>query len=211
MNRHNPISKQAVRCGIQPCSRKENDALYVRVRQGDPDAKRRMIEGNMALVIVLMAAYLHEHPYIDFLRDDLISEGFLALTKAVNQLALADVIEEPNPTGFLRESIYCSINDHAREENTIPVPARTQRHSDTCIPPYVVSIDTVDPPLTDPFQVVFLLEKIEGCCEDPLDQQIISLRLQGYRDHEIGERLQCSQQHVSHLRKRLYERFQEAA
>ena len=53
-----------------------------------------------------------------------------------------------------------------------------------------------------------LLDRILACCETYEDRAIVSLRIEGYTDAEIGEELGLSRQTVNRRREAIEERFE---
>ena len=70
----------------EPFATKENDAAYQRLVSGDESARNELIEGNMALVIHRVDAYLHRAPQMAYYRDDMISAGIVGLCEVVDRM-----------------------------------------------------------------------------------------------------------------------------
>lgn len=62
-------------------SKTENDILARRYRNGDMDAKNKLIEGNLLLVVSTVSKYSTRLKHMSFM--DLIQEGNLGLMRAI--------------------------------------------------------------------------------------------------------------------------------
>ena len=69
----------------------KNNELFPAVAAGDAAARDAMIEDNMALVVVKADALIRQMPSVAYLRDDLVSAGYVGLVKAVNKVAAGKV------------------------------------------------------------------------------------------------------------------------
>src|SRR4030042_1194127 len=88
-----------------PFSREKNNEVYERLVGGNEATRDEMIQGNMALVIVRVDAFLRECPHMRYLRDDLISAGLVGLCEAVDMMQKGKRVENPNPTGYIYTAI----------------------------------------------------------------------------------------------------------
>ena len=86
------LHKKATECGITPSSKAENENLFRKITtcrkvvQEGKQAAERLIEGNMAYVVSKVESFLDEYTDYEYLRDDLISEGFLTLARVADNL-----------------------------------------------------------------------------------------------------------------------------
>jgi RNA polymerase sigma factor (sigma-70 family) len=166
----NPISKQAAQLGITPVNREENAELYVKIVEGK-EAAERMIEGNMALAVTKVEGFIRANPRYSYLRDDLISAGFLALTRAVRQFGEA-VVSDPNPQGYLRVAIRRAFDDVVAGEREVPLT------------------DAVTDSLSaDPSAAIDLQQDIFDCCQSEEQRRIIKMRAEGFTYDDISQRL----------------------
>lgn len=124
----NCLHKTAIAAGITTSnSRQRNEQLYPLVVAGDEDARREMIEGNMALVTLRVNTFIRFFPQAEYLRDDLMAEGMLALVKAVRNMKDRTGSEGCNPQGFILKSISNHIGDLLDSESNMQVSAGTVR------------------------------------------------------------------------------------
>src|SRR5438876_451182 len=98
-------------------TREANDTLYPKVAAGDKGAIRQMIESNMPLVLTKVESYIGAYPDLSYLRDDLVGEGMLGLTEAVNRMAQDGPIDKPNPTGYICVWIMKMIGEVVDKES----------------------------------------------------------------------------------------------
>ncbi|OPX93141.1 MAG: RNA polymerase sigma factor SigA [Syntrophorhabdus sp. PtaU1.Bin002] len=94
----------------------EERAYAQRIAQGDPDARRKMIEANLRLVVKIARKYMHQG--ISHL--DLIEEGNLGLIRAVEKFdASRNCRFSTYATWWIRQSIERAIANYSR---TIRLP-----------------------------------------------------------------------------------------
>jgi hypothetical protein len=189
------IHTQAVDAGIDvPLTREKNDELYILLVVGDQTARRRMIEGNLALVVTKVNQYIVSFPFIEFLREDMIGEGLLALTNAVDDLQARGLVENPNPTGYICKAVQNEIGHLVDEELHLQAPSRTLRHrrkkgKPVVTPPQVAIEPMHVDQIQDPMGMTDLRDMISAACEDELDRMIVELRERSYTYQEIATRL----------------------
>jgi hypothetical protein len=211
--------------GGPTASRQSNDALYPRVAAGDPEAINEMIVGNMSLVVGKVDSYIGCYPHVSHLRDDLIAEGFLGLTVAVNKMAEQGPIKDANPTGYMSYWITYHVGTICDKESANGASDRTtrgRRQEGEELPHVVPMPDTLNDIVVDPTSMVDLRDLIESCCETDVDLAIIRLRERGNHaqesavsehpamvDKEIAKVLDIPHTTVFMLRRAIYARFLE--
>ncbi len=201
----------------EPLSMENNDALYLRLIAGDEKAGDEMIEGNLALVVYRVDAYLRAAPQMAYYRDDLISAGLHGLCQVVERMKKKTPGANPKPTGWITKAIDLGISNHADEANTITVPRRTQtraRKAGTPIrPPRTVSdkalVSQIDSSFHEEIAATELQEEILACCQTEPERRIVTMRVEGYTDAEIGKALNCSAHCISSKRAKIQARFIE--
>lgn len=212
MSYNTPLVEQMVANGAT-ASRESNDALYPSVAAGDPAAMHKMIQGNMSLVIDKVDGYICRFPGVAYLRDDLISEGFVGLTTAVNKMAEAGPREKPNATGYMSYWINASIGAVVDKETANGVTDRTvRRHKEQpdAMPHYVPIPEVMTNDIVvDPMSMVDLQDLIDSCCETEQDRIIVAMRAEGHKDKEIAARLDLPITTTYMLRREIYARFLE--
>jgi RNA polymerase sigma factor (sigma-70 family) len=91
----------------------ENDDLYRRIRSGENATVAKMIERNLPLVKSRVGVFLKEYGRFRHLFDDLVGEGFMALTDAVNSFATKAVSK---PTGYIVSAIDFALSNYVDAE-----------------------------------------------------------------------------------------------
>lgn len=188
MNTHNPISKQAAELGMTSTTSEENKRLLKAIIDGQ-SASSRLSEGNMAVVVVNVDTLLRQCPQFKYLRDDLISEGFLALVKLANKVHRMAPIK--NHQGLIGTTIRNALLDLIRREREVPLT------------------DVVLQALSDnPTTVSDLRQDLLSCCADDKDHTIIAMREAGYTDEEIAGKIGITRPNVTRRRAKLRERWE---
>lgn len=219
MKSYNPVSKCAADQGIIPLTREKNEELYAQLRGTSGDEQeaivQRMIEGNMALVFGRVNDFIDDFPKFNYLKDDLISECFLALTQAVRAMVTIDPPDDPNPVGFIYKKLQHAILDLAFADGMIHVSRFTQwEHRANGQPlklPKVFFLDANSKSLAnlDEYHRVKCLEHIDELCITEKESQIVDLRLTGHTDQEIADILNVDRTTVLRTRQRLHEQYQQ--
>ena len=160
-----------LRATCKKSTREENDRLYKLMIAGDQHAADDLITGNLALAIFKVGVVLKQYPQYSYLQDDLISEGFLGVTKAVNGLLQNKPKQKQNinPTGYIAWSIHNHIINFLRANNC-PVS----------LIPVGIEILIEDSSYEDLYALIFTY------CNTPLEHQILDLRLLGHKLDDIA-------------------------
>lgn len=199
----------------EPFTIEQNDVLYKRLVSGDKAARDEMIEGNVALAVYRVDAYLRSAPQMAYYRDDMIAVGLLGLCETVDSMSRKGSISKP--TACISEAIDRQISNAVDKANTIVVPDRTQRQAranGSPISPPKVGPDTAlinynDLSGIESEDVLALTEEVLVCCRDDVERKIVLMRLDGHTDEEIGCELSFPRRHVSRLREAIFKRFNE--
>lgn len=179
--------------------------LIEQARLGDDGARELLILGYARLVLKKVSTWCKLFPQVLYLSDDMVSEGLLAVTKAVDALIKDGDPEEGSCTSYIHTAIINNIGHMLEDEVTIRIP-RTADEG-----PVVVPTDDYDmaAPLTDgSFGVIDLMDSLEAACATPLEKQILGLRIKGYTDQEIAEQLDISRASVQFYRAELIQKFE---
>lgn len=200
-----------------PATRESNDRLYPLVVAGNLAAREEMILSNMAMVTRKVGAYLDQFPQCSHLRDDLLAQGYVGLTEAVNNM-VGQVCDDPNPTGLMSLHIHYSMGELLDYESAIRIPVRTF-HRKKCngnepsVPTKEASICSEyvfeKEGQRDPRSLTDLKDEILGCCENDIEKQIVGLRANGRSDADIAAILGIPKTTTYMMRRGIYARFLE--
>lgn len=153
-----------------------------------------MIEANIPLVLLKVETYIGLNPATKYLEDDLVSEGILALSRAINKLANLGIpeIKENNPNGFINQWIIFDIARLAENEAKQKVPEHYKLSAKLDFNPSII---------------VDKLDFIMSVCQTPEDIAIIEMRMAGSTDEEVAARLDISRTAVRVQRHVLMQRY----
>ena len=187
---------------------RRNDELYGRITQGDSLAISEMIEANIPLVKSKVEGFLTAFPHLEYLRDEMIGEGNLALCEAVNLMRTAKPIARPS--GYLTAAILKGIGNFIDSELYTSDRTARRRRSNGDDQEQLCKVSNSDSVLGsldyDPRPEAELLDLIQGCCESDEERAIVDLRIKGYVDDEIARQLDIPKTTVFMLRRGLYKR-----
>jgi hypothetical protein len=192
------LREKAAELDIQPSNKEENVELFVQIAEGArtrEEAHKRFVEGNMAYVVFKANAWLEVHPAFEYLRDDLIGEGFLVLTRIANRVAKIGIREENfNVQGMISTSLQRAFTRLAhREGPMIPLSPSIERDH---------IYET--PEATD------VMSDILSCCDNEREERIVTLRSQGLTDDQIAPMVGYRQgATVWSVRKQIQQRYEE--
>jgi hypothetical protein len=195
----------------------ENLALYPLVARGDAAAREKMILGNMALVASKVRSYLNQFSGCNYLKDDLLSQGFVGLVKGVNAM-VGEEQPNPNPTGVMSKYIHYELGELLDYESTIRIPQRTflrkkSNGDDITVPTKEASLTSHHTfereAVQDPRTMTDLWDELMGCCENDTEQAIVKHRSEGRKDDEIASMLGLPKTTTYMMRRGIYARFLE--
>jgi DNA-directed RNA polymerase specialized sigma24 family protein len=185
-------------------NRESNNELQELVAAGDEAARTRMIEDNMRLVAYKVEQFLVTRPQFEYLKDDLISEGFVGLTEGVNWIR--DRGAGKNPTGLLSECIHKQLLSAVEGADVIRPPRRGKGGESR----HLTRSKNVGSVAYNPVPQQDAYDTILECCENDVERAVVKLRAEGYSDAEIGASLGLAPQRISEVRKNLKEKFKQS-
>jgi DNA-directed RNA polymerase specialized sigma24 family protein len=175
-----------------------NNELFPLVVAGDAAARSALIEENMALVVVKADSLIKQMPSIAYLRDDLVSAGYIGLVKAINRLPSGKVRMKALNT-WIGRCVLRVLLQLLPKERTIRVPRSS---ADAARNPESVSWDAqpIDAPVVynvlpetlrahSHLPLVDLQDICEACCHTDTERECLRLRAAGYTFREIGTTL----------------------
>lgn len=195
---------------LESGSIERNDALYPLVVSGDESARTEMIESNMALVKFQVERFIFIYPQAKHLKDELISEGYLALCTAVNKLFNSVPVENPKPSWYLTRAIQRAFSEVLESETHMQASAKTVRvYTDRSeeIPRQIPMSDMMPDMPCDDTSLRDLRELIESCAESEDERQMLTMKENGYSIREIARHLNIPRSTINRSIGEMYKRF----
>ena len=174
-----------------------DDMAVIRGLSGEPrkEAMQAMVLANIPLVMFKVESYIALYPKLSFLHEDLVSEGVLGLTTAIDKLAK---MTEPegggNPTAFMAQRITWTIGWFVENDKKQNIPYDYS-------PPLVCDVD--------PTAIVDTQDLLDATCQTEEDHIIMEMRGRGCVDQEIADRLSIARSSVQVQRHELMRRYDE--
>jgi hypothetical protein len=191
--KYNKPLRDSMECWCQPA---DNTALYRKVATGDEKARKRMIVDNMPMVVSIVDKYLSVNEDCDYLRDDLMSEGFLALTGVVDALRTTHLTHERAVTSYLFTAIRNAARKAACHSAHQPAGKDCSKRTMSCCS----SNEEVD-----------AADLIKACCRTPLERELVRLRQKGYSLRVIANKLRTNYSAVQTGYTAIQDRYNEKA
>lgn len=198
----------------KPFCTEDNSRLFPHVAAGDTDARRQMIEGNMALAVVKVESFIRCFPEIAHLRDDLTSAAFVGVTKAVNQMAEGFQIKQPenwNPTDCIGAWINRELSELIEIEGIVPPHTskyRARAQGEELTVPTVVNV------IPERFEIPSYEEELEtrdlihSCCVCDEERTFVAMREAGHTLDAIAATIGMSRTSLYRMAKHLQGRVQ---
>lgn len=186
----------------------EAAALLPQVRACDPKAVEEMTTGFMRLGLTIAGQYVALFRSKRWV-DDFVSAAMEGVVDAVQQLRDPHCGND-SPKSVVATCVHRCISESISDNQTIRVPGRTQRHHGRGIQPTRIHDDETNDSIIDSGlapDINGVEDAIEQVVETELEADIVRLRVEGYNDTEIGEKLGYSQQTVQVIRQDLYDRL----
>ena len=168
----------------KPLTVKENQNLFEHL----PDSRETMVQGNMPLVIHKVDKLLKKYPYLEYLRDDLVSVGFIALIEAIDKYRVQD---KATITTCLSRNINNAFKDFLAKRMAVSIPRQTKRNAQQ----RGVKLDDPSPTklsaraVRNYQKLSDLRDDLLLCCSTPEELECFQLREQQYTLKEIAVKL----------------------
>ena len=190
-----------------PLTREEEGELIARLGQGDPEARARLIEHNLRLVVYIARRF--ENTGINI--EDLISIGTIGLIKAINTFRTDKNIKLATYASRCIENeilMYLRKNNGSRVEVSFDEPLSTDWDGKELLLSDVLGTDSdvVMRPIEADVDRQMLADAVAKL--NPRERDIITMRfgLGGSKEltqKEVADRLGISQSYISRLEKRI--------
>jgi hypothetical protein len=182
---------------------KENmDSMAEQLRLGCKETREKMIQGYMSLVHSKVNKWIQIYPGLEYLSDDMESEGYLAVIRAVDRIATGERPENTNVTAYVSVAIINGIGDFLDNSGFIRIPRSSDEEPPTVEPIFEKALSN------DPVcGVVDIKDTLDHICRTDEERAIVDLLSRGYTEREVGSQLDMAQSTVNMLRIELYERY----
>jgi hypothetical protein len=178
----------------------ESNQVDMEIIRGLPIGKQRktkiddMILANIPLIFAKLEVYIALYGSVQFLYDDLISSGTVALTEAIQKLAGVDTPRDGgNCTAFIAQRILWAMCDTVEQFERQQIPKGY-------VPPKATVVD--------PTSLLEIRDLMLFCCQTEEDKIIFEMRERGSKDQEIADRLSISRRAVNLARHEMQQRYE---
>ena len=178
--------------GIMPSNREENEVLFESIKAGKK-ASKRLVEGNMPYVIRMVELFIEDTPTYAYLRDDLMSEGFLTLTKIANLMSHEDVPEEQYfPQALMSVALKNAFLNLVRLEKEVPLaPSMVENLCYSTVAEEELMMDII------------------SLCENDMERQMVVFNCVGMESDRVAELVGCTPRQLRSMKERLAKRCYE--
>lgn len=197
-----------------PLSKSEESELFIKMADGDPAARDKIIEHNLRLVSHIIRKYYSSYEF----PDELLSVGSLGLIKAV------DTFKPTFGTRFATYGAKCVQNEilmffRSKKKRGMEVSINDQIDVDKDGNPLTyLDIISQTESIESDLDMKVHIEKIRIMVDtllDPREKEIVVLRygLKGFQprtQREVARHLGISRSYVSRIEKRALEKMKEA-
>jgi len=172
----------------RPISPEEVEEITIRIRSGETreDDLDRIILGHLRLSISIAAKYakcLKEDHHI------LVAGAFYGVVWAVNKAK--EKLIDNNMTGWIVSNVNRFVYEEYKKNRPKKAPSKRKSYT------YDQSPE---------FEIQEIIDKI---CKSDTDKEIMTLRMQGFKDKEIASKLKRSKIWIAVSRKKIKQRFKQ--
>lgn len=173
--------------------------LLCRVRDGDKQAIKAMIEGHLRLANSVVSRYLRSKPADP---DVLVSAAWFAVTYAVNRIAAGHLTHD-NPSGYIMMFLHRYLHAALNDQPVIKSPCDSVNH----IMCHQLRSEHDQP--VQPDTSMEVEEKIEYLANDETDIEIIRLLRRGHIAADVAYELGLHPGNVSRRIRRIRKTYLE--
>jgi hypothetical protein len=141
--------------------------------------------------------------------DLLVAEMLYILTHGVDMIrngALDKHEGEPNITGYLITTIAKHLQ-HSADQDRLMLGAGRAKGKTVRVSPLTRDVVTNEQLLNEKGVPRYEYEAALNQCLMPIERTVLELRVEGWNDTQIGEKLNCTKQYVQRVRAELAERI----
>jgi len=173
-------------------TRERVSTLYQEVCKQSPGAADRLIEEMLEPIAGFVRVFIRRRPQFRRHLDDLQGVASLELVKVVRVFQGA---HKPcvNPRGVILKAVYRALSKACDSVGNDESLEDAPKASDTLGPEYVHALD--------------VLTNVREQCKSDLENDVITLRLDGWTDIQIAEVVGVTRQTVSRAAKRVEARY----
>lgn len=194
-----------------PLKSEEEAALLARLEEGDPEAKSRLIERNLRLVVYIARRF--ENTGVNI--EDLISIGTIGLIKAIGTYRREKNIKLATyASRCIENEILMHIRKIANQKTEVSLdePINTDWDGNELLLSDVLGTDSdmILRPLEDEVDHQLLREALERLPQRDRNIMVLRYGLQGRKEKtqkEVAELMGISQSYISRLEKRIMTRL----
>jgi hypothetical protein len=177
-----------------------------RYAEKDESVVNQLVEGVTGYVVASVEWFISKTPSAKPYEEDCVSEALLAIQMFVTN-SLGRKYTPSHFQSTVKVVALSKVKDWLREMSVaVTMPARTTRRNQTKLVRHGVRDDTRSTSKDPVFDQVWFDTFIGGL--DDFDRQLVSLKMAGMSDREIGREIGIQHQHVSRHLTRLAQLFQ---
>lgn len=156
----------------------------------------------MPLVHSKVNKWLSIYPGLKHVKDDMTSEGYVAIVKAVDTIGQGETPDNSNVTAYVSVAIVNTISDYLDGNDLIRIPHGSSDASPSIEQLFETSL--IHSNLSSTLETEDMLEAV---CQTDQDRSVVNLLSRGYTEREVARQLDISQTAIHFLRTEIYERY----
>ena len=173
----------------------ELSALLPKLHNGDLEAAEKIIISHMRLIVAHVSSY-----HAQYLRDDLIAEGFYQLTRIVmRETTDKRKLKDENITRFIMSIVKRRLINYLHNSQIVRMKNRKEGLKQVDCIDYILKFPS-NPPIE-------IQEILKLAIRTPNERKVITLRAQGHTQAEVAKIVGLSVSRVNQLNSAVEERF----